>query len=482
MKRKILLRLISLILPALILFLANSASASLIRNAELQIEKSDGTTLSKDPLNIRGATIGSLAIGDLGKDNLNEIVIGTGSGMDPLVAVLRADGTKIFRFFAFPKKFRSGVNAVLGDLDGDNINEIIAAPNFGGTPTIRIFNNLGVAKTKGANKVIIKKEFDAFDKTHLNGLSLATLDFDGDGRAEIAASEGPGGDGEVRIFKADGTNLAIFKPFSDEIGVHGINLAVSGSNIICAEASKGSHVAVFDKNDLMKAAKAWEAFGSDFDGGIRVSTGMEMQQPAIFISPVSGKNPSIKTFSLIGDSLREKKVFEEDFEGGVFAAQWITSTGEETFIVAPSSPIYLTSKSDKKYIEVDLKDQRLYGWENGYLVRTFLVSTGLKKTPTPIGDYKVLRKPLFVDYTLIYGPNDPRNYDYPNTRWNLMFRPHYYIHTAWWHNNFGRPMSHGCINTSALDAEWIYGWAPMSTEVKVIASLDEKASIATTIK
>ena len=60
-------------------------------------------------------------------------------------------------------------------------------------------------------------------------------------------------------------------------------------------------------------------------------------------------------------------------------------------------------------------------------------------------------------------------YFYPNTRWNMLFKFHskgnYYIHGAYWHNNFGKPMSHGCINVSYADIEGLYNWADIGTQI-----------------
>src|SRR5436853_811889 len=36
-----------------------------------------------------------------------------------------------------------------------------------------------------------------------------------------------------------------------------------------------------------------------------------------------------------------------------------------------------------------------------------------------------------------------------------------------WHNNFGHPMSHGCVNLRTPEAEWLYMWAPRSEERRV---------------
>jgi lipoprotein-anchoring transpeptidase ErfK/SrfK len=41
------------------------------------------------------------------------------------------------------------------------------------------------------------------------------------------------------------------------------------------------------------------------------------------------------------------------------------------------------------------------------------------------------------------------------------------LHGAYWHNNFGNKMSHGCVNLPLYYATWLYGWAPLGTEVWV---------------
>ena len=59
-------------------------------------------------------------------------------------------------------------------------------------------------------------------------------------------------------------------------------------------------------------------------------------------------------------------------------------------------------------------------------------------------------------------------YYLPNVEFVSYFYKGYAIHGTYWHNNFGQPMSHGCVNMTNADASWIYGWAPMGTPVRVI--------------
>ncbi len=121
----------------------------------------------------------------------------------------------------------------------------------------------------------------------------------------------------------------------------------------------------------------------------------------------------------------------------------------------------------EKDIYISLTNQNLFYVENMRIVGQFKISSGLRHTPTPPGEYTVLKKKPVVDYV---GPG----YNLPNTKWNLMFKPgrpgnplNYYIHGAYWHNNFGQPMSHGCINVSYENMEVLYNWADEGTRIHI---------------
>lgn len=114
-----------------------------------------------------------------------------------------------------------------------------------------------------------------------------------------------------------------------------------------------------------------------------------------------------------------------------------------------------------KQIIVVLSQQRVYAFENGELMRYFIVSTGLPRTPTVKGDYAVYVK-LESDH--MTGPG----YDLLGVPWVMYFYRGYALHGTYWHNNFGHPMSHGCVNMRTPEAEWLYQWAPMGTAVRVI--------------
>lgn len=113
-----------------------------------------------------------------------------------------------------------------------------------------------------------------------------------------------------------------------------------------------------------------------------------------------------------------------------------------------------------KYFLVDLSEQRVYAFEGETLVRWTTVSTGRWPTPTVTGTFRIYAK--YVS-TRMRGPG----YDLPNVPYTMYFYKGYGLHGTYWHNNFGTPMSHGCVNMPTPEAEWAFNWAPMGTTVIV---------------
>ena len=116
-----------------------------------------------------------------------------------------------------------------------------------------------------------------------------------------------------------------------------------------------------------------------------------------------------------------------------------------------------------KQIVVDLSDSRIYAYQDGVLVHSVVVSTGLPATPTVQGDFTIQRR---VRSQTMSGPG----YYLPNVEWVLYFYQGYAIHGTYWHNNFGRPMSHGCVNLPNDEAQWFYdNFGEIGTPVHVQA-------------
>lgn len=111
-------------------------------------------------------------------------------------------------------------------------------------------------------------------------------------------------------------------------------------------------------------------------------------------------------------------------------------------------------------IVVDLSSSRVYAYENGMLMYEAISSNGLPATPTVQGNFTVQSK---VRSQTMSGPS----YWLPNVEWVLYFYQGYALHGAYWHDNFGQPMSHGCVNLTNEDARWFYDFAQIGTPVTV---------------
>jgi len=138
-------------------------------------------------------------------------------------------------------------------------------------------------------------------------------------------------------------------------------------------------------------------------------------------------------------------------------------------LVFPSKANAQISTTDK-LITVDTGAQTLTAWEGGKIIHQTKVSTGMKLTPTVKGSFKIYLKYPVHD---MRGPSPYKNI-YPTGKYHLKNVPNimyyyqgYAIHGAYWHNNFGRPASHGCVNVPLSSAEWLFNFASVGTRVEV---------------
>ena len=136
------------------------------------------------------------------------------------------------------------------------------------------------------------------------------------------------------------------------------------------------------------------------------------------------------------------------------------------FVPTAHAQIY----TNEKLITVDTGSQTLTAWQDGKIQHQTKVSTGMKLTPTVKGEFKIyLKKPLqdmrgSSPYKNIYPSGKYYIKNVPNV---MYFYQGYAIHGAYWHNNFGRVASHGCVNVPLKSAEWLYNFADVGTKVAV---------------
>jgi hypothetical protein len=157
-----------------------------------------------------------VAAGDINQDGFTDIITGPDNGGgQPLVKVFSGeDGSLHADFLAYDDKFQGGVRVAAGDINGDSVPDIVTAPGPGHAPEVRVFD--GTDLTGPAIE-----SFLAFGNSYRRGLYLAVGDVTGDGRADIVASGGDGGQRLVRVF--DGTDVtggpvASFQPYQSQSG------------------------------------------------------------------------------------------------------------------------------------------------------------------------------------------------------------------------------------------------------------------------
>jgi lipoprotein-anchoring transpeptidase ErfK/SrfK len=112
------------------------------------------------------------------------------------------------------------------------------------------------------------------------------------------------------------------------------------------------------------------------------------------------------------------------------------------------------------WIEVILSTQTLCFHETNGQTPCWKISSGMPWTPTPTGNFHVWTK---IPVQTMQGPG----YFLPGVHWVMYFYQAYSTHEAYWHNNFGNPMSHGCVNMTLESSKYIYDRSEVGTLVSV---------------
>jgi len=118
----------------------------------------------------------------------------------------------------------------------------------------------------------------------------------------------------------------------------------------------------------------------------------------------------------------------------------------------------------ERWIDVALSTQSLIAYEGDLPVFETLVSSGLPAHPTVTGQFRIW---LRFESQTMDGTRLGYNYYLEDVPYVQYFFEDYALHGTYWHNNFGHPMSHGCVNLSTPDAEWLYNFADYGTVVYI---------------
>ncbi len=109
-----------------------------------------------------------------------------------------------------------------------------------------------------------------------------------------------------------------------------------------------------------------------------------------------------------------------------------------------------------RWVAVDLFEQTLVAYEDDKPMFATLISSGLPKFETPEGIYKVWAKMERDGMSGAAGA--PSAYALQSVPWVMYFNESVSLHGTYWHDLFGYPRSHGCVNMSISDASYLYKW------------------------
>lgn len=408
---------------------------------------------------------GGVAAADLGSDDIAEIVVGSGAGLSPMVKIFRQDGSLINEFLAYNEAFLGGINVAICDLDGNGTQEILTGAGYTGGPHVRAFEPDGTPTTLS---------FFAEDAGFRGGVNVACGDITGDGQPEIITGAGLTGTPHVNVFTAQGALLQ--------------HVTLGADN-----NQGGTFVTLGDTNGdkQLEIIASQMTFTTPEATILRWNKNLLEVQQVLSLGATPTHGAPVAAIDINTDGIQELAVSEGAFDSNLIkiinpfsvimaasfdtelttanASLTLTTLRDQTTnaLIVMESATQLGSIASDKFVKVDISEQRLTAYEQGLPVKSFLVSTGTYSHPTPLGTTTVTDKIPVMTYAWFYGAGNPNNYSLPNVKYNLRFRQHFYIHSAYWHNNFGKRMSHGCVNTSLQDAEWIYNWANVGTTVTI---------------
>lgn len=145
--------------------------------------------------------------------------------------------------------------------------------------------------------------------------------------------------------------------------------------------------------------------------------------------------------------------------------QWVA---QKHIAVVQPSPRPHQIGADEQWIEVNLSQQTLMAYEGDRMVYATLISSGLPRWSTIKGLFRAWAK---VRSGTMYGAEGKADYYYlEDVPWTIYFHDDFAIHAAYWHDRFGAPHSHGCVNVPPLAAKWIFEWAnpPLAEKQNVV--------------
>lgn len=184
-----------------------------------------------------------VAAGDVDGDGIDEIITAAGPGGGPHIRIFKVNGTEVGGFYAYAPGFIGGVRVAAADIDGDGNAEIITGAGAGGSPQVRVFKADGTPLNS----------FYAYSQGFTGGIDVAAGDLDNDGLAEIATAPQAGGGPHVKVFDNTGAEVIGFGAYDGNytggvrVSIGNVDTGTDEEELLTAPAAFGGpHVRMFD--------------------------------------------------------------------------------------------------------------------------------------------------------------------------------------------------------------------------------------------
>jgi lipoprotein-anchoring transpeptidase ErfK/SrfK len=146
-------------------------------------------------------------------------------------------------------------------------------------------------------------------------------------------------------------------------------------------------------------------------------------------------------------------------------AQGDIPTYDEALFIEPEPEVPVFDPGKDLYIEINLSEQYMTVWNGGEVLFGTYVSTGREGFDTPPGTFYINSK---NEGQTMEGVLGGEYYNVPDVPWVMYFTDRgHAIHGAYWHNNFGSVMSHGCVNLPVDLAAYLWSITPIGTRVEI---------------
>jgi hypothetical protein len=144
---------------------------------------------------------------------------------------------------------------------------------------------------------------------------------------------------------------------------------------------------------------------------------------------------------------------------------WVGEASMRVLSPRDSYPSFATG--DRKWIDISIKQQSLVAYQGKTAVYATLISSGRaglgdpdETESTPRGTFMIYQKE--VASTMDGDEDKGDSYNLRDVPFVQYFHKGYALHGAYWHDDFGKVRSHGCVNLAPLDAAWLFEWTDPS--------------------